>query len=161
MKEEKGDGKKQPTSLLKILPYSMGGTCIYEMPLNKMFQSLVTLKWSCDEMQRNFLFNRSKGHGSGCTIALSGMHHYRYRVYCLTPPTSLCSDNTQYLPRSSGSDTKRVPAFKIKGICAGNTPYSLISSNRPSSATAALDLAIQLAIVDQKPLLAVQKTVVP
>ena len=31
-----------------------------------------------------------KGHGSGCT-ALSGMHRYLYRVYCLTLPTSLCS----------------------------------------------------------------------
>ena len=97
----KGRGKKQPTSLLSTVPYSMGGTCIYEMPLNKMFQSMITLKWSCDEMQRNLLFDRSKGHGSGCTIALSGMHHYIYCVYCLTPPTSLCSDNTQYLHRST------------------------------------------------------------
>ena len=44
----------------------------------------------CAHMQWNstctiFLFNRSKGHGSGCTTALSGMHHYLYRVFCLTP----------------------------------------------------------------------------
>ena len=44
-----------------------------------------------------FLFSRIRGHGSGCTTALSGMHRYLYRVYCPTPPTSLCSDNTQNL----------------------------------------------------------------
>ena len=32
------------------------------------------------------LFNRSKGHGSGCTAALSGMHCSLYSVYCLIPP---------------------------------------------------------------------------
>ena len=45
----------------------------------------------------NLLINRSKGRGSGCTTALSTMHRYVYRVYCLTPATSLCSDNTQNL----------------------------------------------------------------
>ena len=49
--------------------------------------------WPTD-LTRN-LFNRSKGHCSGCKTALSGMHRYLYRVYYLTPPTSLCSDNTQ------------------------------------------------------------------
>ena len=53
-----------------------------------------------------FLFTRSKGHGSGCTTALSGMHRYLYRVYCLTPPTSLCSDNTQNLHSST---VERIP----------------------------------------------------
>ena len=36
-----------------------------------------------------------------CATALSGMYHYLYHVYCQTLPTSLCSDNTQYLPRST------------------------------------------------------------
>ena len=43
----------------------------------------------------------SKGHGSGCTTALSGVYRYLYRVYCLTPPTSLCSANTQNLHSST------------------------------------------------------------
>ena len=34
-----------------------------------------------------------KGHGCGCTAALSGMHRL--------PPTSLCNDNTQNLHRST------------------------------------------------------------
>ena len=50
--------------------------------------------------QSLLLFNRSKGHGSGCKTALSGMHLYLSRVYFLTPPSSLCSDNTQNLDRS-------------------------------------------------------------
>ena len=41
-----------------------------------------------------FLFERSKGHSSGCTTALSGMRRYLFRVYCLTSPTYLCNDNT-------------------------------------------------------------------
>ena len=36
-----------------------------------------------------FLFNRSKGHGSGCTTSLSGMHSYLYHLYCLTPPNTV------------------------------------------------------------------------
>ena len=47
------------------------------------------------------LHNRSKGHGSGCTTALSGMHRHLNHVYCRTPPTSLCMDNTQTLHRSA------------------------------------------------------------
>ena len=54
------------------------------------------------------LFNRSKGHGSGCTTALSGMHRYLYRVYCLTPPTSRGSDNTQNLHSST---VERIPKY--------------------------------------------------
>ena len=33
------------------------------------------------------LFTRSKGHGSGCTTALSRIQRYLCRVYCVTPPT--------------------------------------------------------------------------
>ena len=47
------------------------------------------------------LFNKGKGHGSGCITALSGVHRYLYCVYCRTPPTSLYSDNTQNLHRST------------------------------------------------------------
>ena len=57
-------------------------------------------------MQCQLLFNRSKGLGSGCTTALGGMHRYHYRVYCLTPSTSLCSDNTQNLHSSM---VERIP----------------------------------------------------
>ena len=46
------------------------------------------------------LLNRSKGHGSGCTTALNGMHCYLYSVCCQTPPP-LYSDNTQNLHRST------------------------------------------------------------
>ena len=56
----------------------------------------MVVNW-CETIHKLFLFTRSKGHGSGCTTALSGMHRYLYRVYCLTPPASLCSDNTQNL----------------------------------------------------------------
>ena len=49
---------------------------------------------------------QSKSHGSGCTTALSRIHRYLYRVYCLTPPTSLCSDNTQNLHSST---VERIP----------------------------------------------------
>ena len=84
-------------------------------------------------LELDLLFNRSKGHGSGCTTALSGMHRYLYRVHCLTPPASLCSDNTQNLLSSinGGTDTKTVPASKAKGNCAGNTPDTLILANSP------------------------------
>ena len=55
----------------------------------------------------HFLCNRSnKGHGSGCTTALSGMRNYFYCVYCLTPPISLCYDNTQNLRSST---VERIP----------------------------------------------------
>ena len=47
------------------------------------------------------LFMWSKCHGSGCSTTLSGMHRYLYRVYCLTLPTSLSSDNTQNLHSST------------------------------------------------------------
>ena len=44
--------------------------------------------------------NRSKGH-------VSVMRCYLYRMYCQTPPTSLCSDNTQNLHRSTVE--RRIP----------------------------------------------------
>ena len=53
----------------------------------------------------SLLFNRSKSHGSG-TTALSVMQCYIYRVYCLTPPTSLCSDNVHNLHIST---MERIP----------------------------------------------------
>ena len=33
----------------------------------------------------------------------------------------------------NGTDTKTVPASKIKGQCTGDTPYTLILANRPRS----------------------------
>ena len=48
-------------------------------------------------LRENNTMIRIKGHGSGCTTALSGMHRYLNRVYCLTLPTSMSSDNTQNL----------------------------------------------------------------
>ena len=54
-----------------------------------------------------------EGRGSGCTTAPSEMHHYLYCVYCLTPPTSVCSNNKQNLHRST---VKRIPKqFTISG----------------------------------------------
>ena len=52
---------------------------------------------NCCVFCRGPLFNRSKGHGSGCTTALHGIN----RVYCVRPPTSWCSDNTQNLHGST------------------------------------------------------------
>ena len=45
-------------------------------------------------LNTHVLFIRSRGHGSGCPTALSGMPR------CLTPPTSLCRDNTRDINRS-------------------------------------------------------------
>ena len=47
--------------------------------------------------RQGLLFNKSKGHGSGCTTALSRMHCYHYRVCMSNTATSLCSDSTQNL----------------------------------------------------------------
>ena len=47
------------------------------------------------------LFNRSKDHGSGCATVLNIIHCSLYHVYCLTQSTSICSDNTQILHRST------------------------------------------------------------
>ena len=51
----------------------------------------------------NLKFCRSKSCAIFCTFCLlevRAMHRYLYRVYCLTPPTALCSDNTQNLHSS-------------------------------------------------------------
>ena len=58
---------------------------------------------------RNLLFNRSIRHGSGYTTALSGMHRYLNGVYFRTPSSSLCSDNTRDLDRST---VERIPNTK-------------------------------------------------
>ena len=54
-------------------------------------------------------FNGSKRHGNGCTTVLSGMYRFLYHVYCLTPPTSLFSDNTQNLHSSMERIPKQCP----------------------------------------------------
>ena len=46
----------------------------------------------------NLKFCRAKSCAIFCTFCLlevRAMHRYLYRVYCLTPAASLCSDNTQ------------------------------------------------------------------
>ena len=48
---------------------------------------------------RTFCLIEGKGHGSGCTTTLMGMHGSLFRVYGQTPPTSLYSDNTQNLEK--------------------------------------------------------------
>ena len=80
------------------------------------------------------LFTRSKGHGSGCTTALSGMHRYLYCVYWSNTARLLVQwQHTKPAQLNSGTDTKTVPASKTKGKCAGNTPNTLILANRPRS----------------------------
>ena len=80
-------------------------------------------------LAENLLFTRSKGHGSGCTTAYSGMHRYLYRVYSL----SVQWQHTKPAQLNGGTDTKTVPASKTKGKYAGNTPNTLILANRPRS----------------------------
>ena len=70
------------------------------------------------------LFTRSKGHGSGCTTALSGMHRYLYRVCCLTPPTSLCSANTQNLHSST--------VVRISRQCPHPRPKANVLATHPT-----------------------------
>ena len=53
-----------------------------------------------DPIDIMFITCRTKGHGSGCTTALSGIHRYLSWVYSRTLPTSLCRDNPQHLHRS-------------------------------------------------------------
>ena len=50
------------------------------------------IRWSkiCETTTQNIFF-RSKGPGSGYTIALSGMRPYLYYVYCQTPPPLPCA----------------------------------------------------------------------
>ena len=72
-------------------------------------------------------FNRCNGHEMGCTTALSGMRRYFYRFYCLTPPTSLCSDNTQNLHRSSVERTPRQcphSRWKVSVLATNQTLWS-------------------------------------
>ena len=54
----------------------------------------------------DLLFRWTTGHSIGCTAALSGMDRYLYRVYSLSPPTSLFSDKTQTCTNKGGKDTK-------------------------------------------------------
>ena len=91
---------------------------IHILPQTKSFNQIiphsklacsVTKSWAIKEFRPKqlplqldiLLFNRSKSLGSGCTTALSVMHCYLCHVQRLTSPTSLCSDNTQNVHRSS------------------------------------------------------------
>ena len=84
------------------------------------------------------LFNSSKGHGCGCTTALCGMHRHHYRMYCLTPPTYLCSDNMQTCTDQRWNEYQNSVASKTIGQCAGNTPNTLISTSRPRQTVSSL-----------------------
>ena len=77
---------------------------------------------------------RSKGHGSGFTMTLSGIHRYLYRMHCLIPPPSLAQRQyTKPAQINCGTDSTTVPASKIKGNCAGNTSKTLIIATRTRS----------------------------
>ena len=77
-------------------------------------------------LQINPLSNRSKGHGSGIQRSpLSGM--LRFLNVCVVEYSPLplqwqYTTVTTPAPINSGTVTKTVPAYKIKGQCAGNTP---------------------------------------
>ena len=69
----------------------------------------------------------TKGHGSGCTTALSGMHLYvdQY-VMSNTAQFPLQWQYTNPAHIISITDTNTVPASKIKAHCAGNIPNTLM-----------------------------------
>ena len=99
-----------------------------------LFQVAFSLSSIYESACSALLFYKCESHGSGWTTALDGMHRYLYGVYCPTPPTSLFSDKlTKHSQIKSGTDSITVPASKIKGQCAGNTPKALISAHRPRS----------------------------
>ena len=85
------------------------------------------------------LFNSSKGHGCGGTTALCGMHRHHYCMHCLTPPTSLCSDNMQTCTDQRWNGYQNRVASKTIGQCAGNTPNTLISTSRPRQTVSSLE----------------------
>ena len=72
------------------------------------------------------LFTRSKGHGSGGTTAIFPVCIVLHR-----PPP--CAEFTKLAQINGRTDSKTVPASKIKGQCAGNAPNILIVANRPRS----------------------------
>ena len=74
-----------------------------------------------------FLFNRSKGHGSGCTTAPQ-----RNAPLSLLRVLSNTAHHTKPAQLYGGTDTK-MPASKTKGKCAGNTPNTFILANRRRS----------------------------
>ena len=101
-----GFGNNVPTCMAIIYVC----TCIYHLP-----NACEETPQLCLSVQKP-LFHRSNCHGSGCTAALSAIHCFLYRVYCLTPPTSLCSDNTQNMHRSTVEwIPKQRPHPRLKG----------------------------------------------
>ena len=111
--------------------------CVHNVPRRAHLPAFINHYRACKGISRdasfwNFLLlKRSKGYGSGCTTALSGMHRCLYHVYCLAPPTSLCSYCTQNPHRSTVEwIPKHLPTSKTKGKCAGNTPNTLILANK-------------------------------
>ena len=72
-----------------------------------------------------FLFNRNGGHGSGCTTNFRGVQRYPYCVYCLTPPTYLCRDNTHSLHRSTVEQVPQQCPHPRSTVNALATPRNL------------------------------------
>ena len=61
------------------------------------------------------LFNRSKGHGSGCTTALIGMHRYPYRVLFNTAHLPVQWHHTKSAQLNGGTNSKTVICTSIFG----------------------------------------------
>ena len=71
----------------------LNGSHITTFDCNTIDYKFKIVSWVC------LLFDRIEVHGSGCTTALRRLHCSIYCMYCLTPPTSLCSDYTENLHR--------------------------------------------------------------
>ena len=67
------------------------------------------------------LFDRSKGHGSGCTTALSGVHCYFELCVLSNAALPVLWQFPEPAQLISDSSTKLVPASKIKAQSASNT----------------------------------------
>ena len=90
------------------------------------------------------LYNRWKGHGNCCIAALCGMH--RFFAVCIVyhrpPPCVVIKHKPCTI--NGGTYTKTVPSSKIKSQCAGTTPNTLISANRPKSILTSLNFVKNL-----------------
>ena len=87
------------------------------------------------------LFNRSKGHnnskgyGSGCTTARSRIQRF-FTAYCLTLPSSLCSNNTQNLRSTVDWIPRQCPDPRSKvNMLATHQTLSFILANTPINDT--------------------------
>ena len=81
----------------------------------------IIVMWQLHVGKTWHLFDRCKGHGSGCTTALGEVH--RYFEPCVLSNTALpvLWQHPEPAQIISGSYTKSVPAAKIKAQSASNT----------------------------------------